>query len=268
MTLGWVYQFWNDPAREALDAKISGGGKIEPGEIASKTQMFTERYMVEWLLHNSLGQTWLATCAQNGWMPDFHQVREGLEARRAEWRTRREAGEVALDALMPLQSELEERWKYWVPQRLPDEAVASAPASIRELKLLDPACGSGHFLVVAFDLLVALHEEEARHRGEAWTPEEIARSVVEGNLHGVDIDPRAVQLAAAGLWLKARLYAPEVRLQAMNLVAPAFRLAGLPKDDPAFERLCAAMEAFPISRQRKVELIEKLAGVDHLGTLL
>ena len=54
MTLGWVYQYWNDPEREVLDAKINGGGKIEPHEIASKTQMFTERYMVDWLLQNSL----------------------------------------------------------------------------------------------------------------------------------------------------------------------------------------------------------------------
>ena len=43
MTLGWVYQYWNDPEREALDAKLNGGGKVEPHEIASKTQMFTER---------------------------------------------------------------------------------------------------------------------------------------------------------------------------------------------------------------------------------
>ena len=53
MTLGWVYQYWNDPEREALDAKINDGGKIEPHEIASKTQMFTERYMVDWLLQKS-----------------------------------------------------------------------------------------------------------------------------------------------------------------------------------------------------------------------
>ncbi|MEY4544393.1 MAG: hypothetical protein RL685_588 [Pseudomonadota bacterium] len=268
LTLGWVYQFWNDPEREALDRKISDGGKIEPHEIAPKTQMFTERYMVEWLLHNSLGPTWLATCAKNGWTPDFHQVRDGLDSRRAEWRKRREAGDVALDELMPLESELEERWKYWVPQPLPQGAVASAPSSIRELKLLDPACGSGHFLVVAFDLLAALYEEEARHRGESWSASEIACSIIENNLHGVDIDRRAVQLAAAGLWLKAKLYAPDAELRAMSLVAPAFRLAGLPKNDPAFERLCAALDAFPVPRQRKQELMEKLTGVDHLGTLL
>ena len=56
MTLGWIYQYWNDPEREALDDKINDGGKIEPHEIASKTQMFTERYMVDWLLQNSLGR--------------------------------------------------------------------------------------------------------------------------------------------------------------------------------------------------------------------
>ena len=65
-TLGWVYQYWNDPDREALDTKIKDGGKVEPHEIASKTQMFTERYMVEWLLQNSLGLTWLCLCRKNG----------------------------------------------------------------------------------------------------------------------------------------------------------------------------------------------------------
>ena len=69
-TLGWVYQYWNDPQREALDDKLNSGGKVAPHEIASKTQMFTERYMVEWLLQNSLGQQWLAICARNGWTPD------------------------------------------------------------------------------------------------------------------------------------------------------------------------------------------------------
>src|SRR5690606_34809313 len=182
-TLGWVYQFWNDPEREALDDKINSGGKIEPHEIAPKTQMFTERYMVEWLLQNSLGQTWLAMCKQHGWTPDFEQVRAGLDARRAEWRKQREAGQVAADELMPLESPLEEQWKYWVPQPMPEDAPNTAPDSLRELKLLDPACGSGHFLVIAFDLLAALYQEEARHRGESWASERIARFIVEDNLH-------------------------------------------------------------------------------------
>ena len=168
MTLGWVYQYWNDPEREALDAKLNGGGKVEPHEIASKTQMFTERYMVDWLLQNSLGPMWLAMCQKHGWTPEVEAdgTLDRLEERRAEWRAKRESGEVALTELMPLHTDAERRWAYYVPQPIPDDAVAQAPETIRDLKLLDPAVGSGHFLVVALDLLVALYREEARHRGE------------------------------------------------------------------------------------------------------
>jgi hypothetical protein len=285
-TLGWVYQFYNDPEREALDAKINDGGKIEPHEIASKTQMFTERYMVEWLLHNSLGQMWLAMCKKHGWRPDAEDVLAELDARRADWRKKRDAGEVTLEALMPIEPGLEDRWKYWVPQPMPDDAVEHAPASLRDLKLLDPACGSGHFLVVAFDLLAALYREESRHRAEAgsaepWTDAQIAQWIIEDNLHGVDIDPRAVQLAAAGLWVKARQLSGHssrqasrppssgVTLRRMNLVAPVLKLSGLPDDDPALLRLKQDLHREvgldPTLTQR---LVDALAGVDHLGSLL
>ncbi len=268
-TLGWVYQYWNDPDREALDDKISGGGKIEPHEIASKTQMFTERYMVEWLLQNSLGLTWLAMCQKHGWRPDAEDVLAELDRRRAEWRSKREAGEVALDALMPIHGALEDRWKYWVPQPIPDDAVEKAPASIRELKLLDPACGSGHFLVIAFDLIAAIYEEEACHRGETWSARVIAESIIENNLHGVDIDPRAVQIAAAGLYVKWRSLAYDARPHRVNLVAPALHLGRLAEDDPALVQLRRSLaEEAGIREEVTTRLVRALAEVDHLGSLL
>ena len=161
MTLGWVYQYWNDPEREALDAKINDGGKIEPHEIASKTQMFTERYMVDWLLQNSLGPMWLAMCKKHGWTPlaESSGTLAALEQRRGEWRAKRDAGEVALTDLMPLNNDMEHRWAYYVPQEIPEDAIEYAPKTVREIKILDPAVGSGHFLVVAFDLLYALYME-------------------------------------------------------------------------------------------------------------
>jgi len=268
-TLGWVYQYWNDPEREALDAKLNSGGKVEPHEIASKTQMFTERYMVEWLLHNSLGLTWLAMCKKHGWPPDADLVLDDLDSRRADWRERREKGDVALDALMPIAEGIEDRWKYYVPQPIPDDAVTSAPDSIRDLKLLDPACGSGHFLIIAFDLLAELYREESRHRAETWTDQYIAESILANNLHGVDIDHRAIQIAAAGVYLKARLLSPVARIRQLNLVAPCLSLATLPSDDPALVRLVRDVrEETGIPEELTRKLVSSLAGVDSLGTLL
>lgn len=271
LTLGWVYQYWNDPDREALDAKIAASGKIEPHEIASKTQMFTERYMVEWLLQNSLGPTWLAMCKKHGWTPEAESsgVLAQLDARRAEWRKKREAGEVAADALMPIDGPLEEAWKYYVPQPLPAAVVEHAPDSLWKFKLLDPACGSGHFLVVAFDLLVELYREEARHRGVTWGDRQIAEWILENNLHGIDIDPRAVQIAAAAIYLKARALAKDVDPRQVNLVAPALKLSALAEDDPGLVRLEADLQKETgIPPEVTRQLIETLEGVDHLGSLL
>ena len=268
-TLGWVYQFWNDPDREALDAKINGGGKIESHEIASKTQMFTERYMVEWLLQNSLGLMWLSMCEKHGWTADAQRVLPTLEARRVDWRRRRDAGEVLLDALMPIDGELEDHWKYYVPQPIPADAVEKAPQSVRSLKILDPACGSGHFLVIAFGLLAALYREEARHRGEVIGEREIAESILENNLFGIDIDPRAIQIAAAALYLKAKSLAKEVRPRTINLVAPVLQLGNLTADDPAVVHLREDLKREAgIPEELTDRILSSLAGVDHLGSLL
>ena len=271
MTLGWVYQYWNDPEREALDAKLNEGGKVERHEIASKTQMFTERYMVDWLLQNSLGPMWLAMCKQQGWTPlcEQHGTLERLEQRRIAWRAKRDAGEVALTELMPLDGDEERRWAYYLPQPIPDDALGHAPTSVRAIKLLDPAVGSGHFLVVAFDLLFALYREEAEHRGERWTDAEIVESILANNLHGIDLDPRAVQIAAAGLWLKAQQIAPGARPRAMNLVASQLRLAGLAEDDPALVELRDAVYAeTKIPAGLTNEVVAALEGADYLGSLL
>jgi len=278
-TLGWIYQYWNDPEREALDAKLAAQKKLENHEIASKTQMFTERYMVEWLLHNSLGQLWLAMCKKHGWTADVQRddgdgsLLDRLDARRADWRKKREAGEVALDALMPIAPGLEDRWKYWVPQPMPDDAPGHAPDSVRAIKLLDPACGSGHFLVIAFELLFHLYKEEARHRDEAdrpeWSDQAIVESILENNLHGIDIDPRAVQIAAAALMLKAKLTCKDAEPRTLNLVAPALSLAQLPANDPALHALYAAVEhETGIPPALTAKIIAALAGADHLGSLL
>ena len=275
MTLGWIYQYWNDPEREAIDAKLNAGGKVEPHEIASKTQMFTERYMVDWLLQNSLGPMWLAMCQKHGWKPEVEMdgTLARLEERRVEWRAKRDAGEVSLTELMPLESEAERRWAYYVPQPIPDDAAKHANESVRDLKILDPAVGSGHFLVVAFDLLTALYREEARHREEEgepqWSERAIVERILEHNLHGIDLDPRAVQIAAAALWLKTQQICPEAHPRQLNLVASNLRLSSLPADDPARRELREEVERETgIPAEFTQRLLDELAGADHLGSLL
>jgi hypothetical protein len=275
MTLGWVYQYWNDPEREALDAKINAGGKIEPHEIASKTQLFTERYMVDWLLQNSLGPMWLAICKKHGWTPDVEAdgTLATLEARRVEWRAKREAGEVSLTDLMALHTDAERRWAYYVPQPLSDDAVAKASESVRDLKIIDPAVGSGHFLVVTVGLLFALYREEARHRGMAddpeWTDKAIIERILEYNLHGIDLDPRAVQIAAAALWFAGRQISRDARPRRLNLVASNLRLASLPDDDPALVKLRAEVDRdIGMPGELVDSIIHALRGADSLGSLL
>jgi hypothetical protein len=266
-TLGWVYQYWNDPERREIDAVLDAQSKLESRDIAAKTQVFTERYMVEWLLQNSLGRAWMAICKKHGWTADAERAVRDLETRREDSRQRVTAG--AQDPSLSIDGSLEEQWRYFVPQPIPDACVEAAPDSVRSLKLLDPACGSGHFLVIAFGLLAAVYREEARHRGEQVSERKIAESILENNLFGIDIDPRAVQLAAAGLYLKAKSLSKDARPKKVNLVAPALKLGSLPPNDAAIVQLRQDLKReVGIPEELTTRLLSALVGVDHLGSLL
>ena len=88
-------------------------------------------------------------------------------------------------------------------------------------------------------------------------------------LHGIDIDPRAVQIAAASLWLKGKSLCPEIEPEQLNLVAPNLRLADLPDDDPALVELRSDIEAETgIAGEFTSQILQALRGADHLGSLL
>ena len=232
-TLGWVYQFWNDPQREAIDERVGPRGKVSAHEIASKTQLFTEQYMVQWLLENSLGRIAL----------DMRNARGG-----------RLGG----------QSKAPPPWPMFV-RNAASLAGAGLPSNLTELKVLDPACGSGHFLAGAFDLLVPLYREEASDNGREISDEQIAENILRHNVHGIDIDTRAVQVAAAVLYLKARRLAPRGRIPPMNLVSTNFDLDRLAPDDPA---LVALARASPRGEGDVNEAVRALRHVGVRGSLI
>lgn len=164
-SLGWVYQFWQAQRKDEINAS---GVKIGAEELPAVTQLFTEPYMVEFLLHNSLGAWWVTR------FPDTPCPVELTYLRRLEDGTPA-AG----------------RFEGW-------------PDSLAEFKLLDPCCGSGHFLVTAFHMLVPM-----RMAAEGLSAAEAVDAVLAQNLYGLEIDPRCVEIAVFALALAAWSYPDE-----------------------------------------------------------
>lgn len=259
-TLGWLYQYWNDPDRRAVDAKIGDGGKVESHEIAAKTQLFTERYMVEWLVQNSLGAQWLAMCEKNGWDCRARIIIEGLNDKRRDWNTPGKA--------IPTEG-YEDYWKFYVDQEISDEAVAAAPARLEELRILDPAMGSGHFLVYVFDFLFELYREQGEFFREEYSNEQIVDSILTKNLYGIDIDSRTVQIAAAALYIKAKEKCKNYRISRLNIVATDLGISHLDTRDHSVRRFIDTMEdEIGLSRDLSARIIDSLKGADYLGSLL
>jgi hypothetical protein len=116
-------------------------------------------------------------------------------------------------------SKLKEYCTYLVP--LKNGQSERDAKKVSEIKILDPACGSGHFLVYAFDVLYQMYQED-----EPDTPSsEIPALILENNLHGIDIDLYSVQLAALSLFLKAKTHNPSLKIRKMNLVCADIRVS-------------------------------------------
>lgn len=227
--LGWAYQYWNTEEKQWVFDAAAGKGpdrkrkKIEGADIIAATQLYTEPYMVKFLVQNALGATWAAM------HPDT-----------------------------PLLG----RWEYFVREA---DRAPLIPKPVQEITFLDPACGSGHFLIEAFDLFYDLYLEQDPDRDAVW----IATHILTHNLHGIDIDDRAVQIAEIALWMKgaeravaAGLDMPEVT---MNLVATNLRL---PQDEAHIDAfLVKHPEDAPL--RPAIEVVFKgLQHADELGSLL
>ena len=184
-SLGWVYQFWQADNKERINKSEV---KIGADELPAVTQLFTEPYMVAFLLHNSLGAWWATrhpgkTCPVN--LDYFRTLEDGTPA----------AGKFA-------------GW----------------PDSLADFKLLDPCCGSGHFLVAAFLMLVPM-----RMAAESLSAKEAVDRVLAENIHGLELDPRCVEIAVFAVALEAWRYpdASGKPLGARRIPLPKIACSGL-----------------------------------------
>jgi hypothetical protein len=203
-TIGWIYQYFN-PKEEREAMREESAAPRNSHELAVRNQFFTPRYVVEFLVDNTLGRTW-------------YEMRKGNTALRSSCRYLvYRPNEVFLNPGERVPEDLEGDAKAFIghrPQKDP-----------RDLKILDPACGSGHFLLYCFSLLQTIYEEAwanethavceatgTRLGGDYPTIDALRRGVpvliLKHNLCGVEIDPRAAQIASLALWLRTqRAYA-------------------------------------------------------------
>lgn len=156
--IGWLYQFYISEKKDEVFAGLKKNKKVTPANIPAATQLFTPHWIVRYLVENSLGRLWM---------------------------------------LNNPQSKLVEKMEYYIKPVEP-EADFLRITKPEEIKICDPACGSGHMLVYAFDLLYAIYEEEG------YEPTEIPEKILTHNLYGIEIDERAGELAAFALTMKAR----------------------------------------------------------------
>ena len=165
--IGWLYQYYNTEPKAVAFAK---NGKITKEEIPAVTQLFTPDWIVRYMVENSLGRLWLEGHPECG---------------------------------------LKENWKYYLEEAQQEPEVQAKLSEIRkeyatlnpeDIKLIDPCMGSGHILVYAFDVLMQIYESAGYSQRDA------AKSILEHNIYGLDIDDRAYQLAYFAVMMKARQY--------------------------------------------------------------
>jgi hypothetical protein len=183
--LGWVYQFWQTKKKDEVNQLAV---KIGADEISAVTQLFTEPYMVEFLIHNTLGAWWA------GKQADRYQ-----HSAVSEEDCRRLVGFPGLswDYLRFVRGENGEGG----PWRPAAGTFDGWPETAAEIKVLDPCCGSGHFLVLALHHLVPIRMAE-----EGSTARDAVDAVLRDNLHGLEIDERCCQIAAFALACAAWTY--------------------------------------------------------------
>ncbi|NOQ74051.1 MAG: BREX-1 system adenine-specific DNA-methyltransferase PglX [Crocinitomix sp.] len=188
--LGWLYESYNNSKKQAhKDSKA----KTEYNKVSIQSQVYTPRWVVEFLVQNSLGKLYLEM------YPD---------------------------------SDIKNNFK-----------IANAPKDrirdikpLHEIKLIDPASGSGNFLLYAFEFFYHLYQDQIDNYSADYEEEDIPQLIIENNLHGIDLDDRAIQLAQLGLWVKAKKLNRNIAKLNFNVVSSDFMLPDFMLVEPVFKQ--------------------------------
>jgi hypothetical protein len=264
--LGWIYQFFNREEKERVRKETKGTPRSSY-ELSVINQFYTPSWVVKALVDNTLGRLWLQMHPDSVLQP---QGRPPLPAER-------NGGPITADYLVPRTGE---RIRY---VRVSDTGEVQRFKRACDITLLDPACGTMHFGQYAFGLFLRMYLEEIEHAGEeGWPAEpsvattgEIPAAILENNLFGIDIDPRAIQIASLGLMLSAKEAAlglgippTEVQVKRTNLVVANAVAVGKEPLDALTTKLSAKLGAPELQQRLFTVLWDNLQNVGELGSLV
>ncbi len=234
--IGWLYQFYISEKKDQVIGKV-----VKSEDIPAATQLFTPNWIVQYLVQNSVGRLWLMANPQSTLAKEWPYYVTPAE--------QTPEVQAQLDAL--------------IQTRVREDGDTLNPESIT---VLDPACGSGHILVVAYDVLKAIYLE----RG--YQPRAIPRLILEKNLYGLDIDDRAAQMAGFALLMKAR--ADDRRLftvtnDAGNLQPPELNVLSLQESKGlSVDELATHLAPFKVQRATITALVETFEHAKTFGSLI
>ncbi len=176
--LGWLYESYNNFKKTAHK---DSGDKTEYNKVSIQSQVYTPKWVVKFLVDNSLGKLYLE---------------------------------------MYPESKIKEKYKI---ANVPQERLREIK-QLDQIKLIDPAQGSANFLLYAFDLFYDLYQDQIDNYGASYNIADIPKLIIEKNLHGIDLDDRAIQLGQLGLYIKAKRKKRTIKIDHFNIVSSDFYL--------------------------------------------
>lgn len=203
--IGWLYQFYISEKKDQVIGKV-----VKSEDIPAATQLFTPNWIVKYLVQNSVGRQWLQTYPRSGILDRLREIdkkkKQEIALIRGEANIDSIEGEVFYIHPAEQSEEVDQQLRAITPESIDPETI----------KVLDPACGSGHILIEAYNVLKAIYEE----RG--FRSRDFPKMILENNLYGLDIDDRAAQLSGFALMMMARdddkrIFTRNVRLNVLSL---------------------------------------------------